>query len=517
MHATRNSSRSRSSSSHSGAAQAWIVWTILLFIGTLAAAWFFQRGYILYYGDAEAHLNVARRIIDSRTPGYEQIGTVWLPLPHALMLPFVGNDYLWRTGLAGTIPSVFCFSLAGTALFLTIRRIFESTPAAICSAALLALNPNVLYLSSIPMTEALLLAGLFWLVYFVVRFQERPCPWMAMSAGFCAAAICLTRYEGWMLLPFVAIYLLVTGGLKSALIFAVIAGAAPLYWLAHNYWYYSNALEFYNGPYSPMAIQRGLPYPGKGNISTAVRYYFEAVRLCAGTVLLGMGAAGILVALWRRAWLVAALLALIPAFYVLNLYGGASPVRSPTLWPNDYYNTRYGIGTLPLLIAGASALVTLMPQRFARTAALLIVIAAAIPWLAHPSPNNWIVWKESQVNSVARRAWTREAADYLRASYHKGDGILISAGDLFGVIREAGLQLRDTLHIGNGPHVHAVLARPDLFLWEEFTMGISADDISSAMMKDMKTASEYKLVKTLHKRNGPVIEIYRREHDYSIH
>ena len=44
--------------------------------------WCFERGYVLYYGDAEAHLNIARRIVDSRTPGPEQIGTVWLPLPH---------------------------------------------------------------------------------------------------------------------------------------------------------------------------------------------------------------------------------------------------------------------------------------------------------------------------------------------------------------------------------------------------------------------------------------------------
>ena len=47
------------------------------------------RGYTLYYGDAEAHLNLARRVVDSRTPGLSQIGPVWLPLPHLLMLPLV--------------------------------------------------------------------------------------------------------------------------------------------------------------------------------------------------------------------------------------------------------------------------------------------------------------------------------------------------------------------------------------------------------------------------------------------
>ena len=77
------------------------------------AVWYFYRtGATLYYGDAEAHLNIARRIIDSRTPGWNQIGTTWLPLPHLLMIPFVRHDRLWMTGLAGAIPSAIAMALA---------------------------------------------------------------------------------------------------------------------------------------------------------------------------------------------------------------------------------------------------------------------------------------------------------------------------------------------------------------------------------------------------------------------
>ena len=57
-----------------------------------AVAWFYRTGAILYYGDAEAHLNIARRIVDSRTPGWCQLGTTWLPLPHLLMIPLVRHD-----------------------------------------------------------------------------------------------------------------------------------------------------------------------------------------------------------------------------------------------------------------------------------------------------------------------------------------------------------------------------------------------------------------------------------------
>src|SRR5439155_17865360 len=112
----------------------------------------------LYYGDAEAHLNSARRMIDSRTPGYDQVGTSWLPLLHWLLVPLVRIDELWFNGLAGSVPSALSFVVGGAFLYAAVRRIFDSNAAGIAAAAVFALNPNLLYLQSIPMTESLSLA-----------------------------------------------------------------------------------------------------------------------------------------------------------------------------------------------------------------------------------------------------------------------------------------------------------------------------------------------------------------------
>ena len=98
---------------------------LLGFVSAVAVYWTSAHGYTLYYGDAEAHLNIARRILDSRTPGPEQLGTVWLPLPHLLMLPFVMRDSWWRSGMAGAIPSAICFVLGGTLLFAAARRAYD--------------------------------------------------------------------------------------------------------------------------------------------------------------------------------------------------------------------------------------------------------------------------------------------------------------------------------------------------------------------------------------------------------
>jgi hypothetical protein len=499
-------------------APAAAMFTGLLVLGALATWCSFSNGWILYYGDAEAHLNIARRVIDSRTPGYEQIGTVWLPLPHVLMLPFVGNMTLWRTGLAGSVPGVICFALAGTALFAAVRMFF-GTVAAVCAALLFALNPNLLYLQSTPMTEPVLFAGFMGILCFTVRFGRTQGMGAVAGAGLCSLAASLTRYEGWILIPFVCLYMLAVGGRnrwRAAILFGLIASAAPLYWFAHNQWAHSNALEFYNGPYSAK-VMNGTDYPGYGDWSKAVQFYRAAAQLCSGSVVLFIGLAGLVAALWKRAWWPVFLLALVPVFYITSVHGSGTPIFVPELWYGSYYNTRYGMGVLPLLALGGAAIVSLLPERFQRIAATAIVLFALIPWIAHPRPDNWIVWKEGQVNSEARRAWTREAAEYLKRNYRPGSGILVSFGDLMGVLREAGIPLKESLHQGNGPAALGAFYRPELFLWEQWALAISADDASSAILKAGRSGPYYRQVQDIRVKGGPVIEIYTRSHDHPLH
>src|SRR6266576_4961085 len=87
---------------------------------TISIASFFyylRQGDLLLYGDAVAHINIARRVFDSRTPGLLQLGTVWLPLPHLLMLPLLIPRWLWQTGIGGSIPSMVAYVLSVTGIF----------------------------------------------------------------------------------------------------------------------------------------------------------------------------------------------------------------------------------------------------------------------------------------------------------------------------------------------------------------------------------------------------------------
>jgi dolichyl-phosphate-mannose-protein mannosyltransferase len=500
--------------SMSRAIHAIAVVLLLAAIGAAAVIWCARQGHTLYDGDAEAHLNIARRVLDSRTPGPEQFGTVWLPLPHLLMIPSVMRDDWWHSGLGGAIPSSACFVLAGAFLFAAARRIYASSAAGWAVALLFALNPNMLYLQSTPMTEAVFAASLAALLWATLWFRDSQSMWAILAAAVASNAASLTRYEGWFLIPFVALYLLIVARTKRcAILFAMLALIGPAAWLAHNQYYYGNPLEFYNGYYSAQAIyQRQLAqgiarYPGDHDWHKALEYYFAAMRLTNGPVLLAAGAAGALVALYRKIWWPIVLLGLPPLFYVWSIHSSGTPLYVPHLWPNAFYNTRYGLAVLPLAALAAGAMVTMVRSSMCIAAALILAggVSAALAVMGEP-----VCWKEAEVNSIARRAWTHEAAEFLTANYRRGSGVIYTFGDLAGVLREAGIPLREGLHQGNHPYWEAATTRPEFFLRDEWALAISGDAVATAILRAQRRGPHYELRKRIIVKGAPVIEIYQR-------
>ena len=129
--------------------------------GVLAWLAYLNAGLVLSHYDAKAHLVVARRVIDSITPGWQQLGAVWLPLPHLIQLLPTQLDLFYRTGAFASLVSIACL---GATTFATARLVIHMTGSrlgAAVAAALLVLNPNLLYLHATPMTEPLLLATTF--------------------------------------------------------------------------------------------------------------------------------------------------------------------------------------------------------------------------------------------------------------------------------------------------------------------------------------------------------------------
>src|SRR3954465_4136981 len=107
------------------------------------AAWHYHRlGLTLSHYDARGHLVVARRIADSITPGWQQIGAVWLPLPHLLNAVPVQIDLFRRSGAPAGAISLAAFAVATGSVGSIVLTLTGSSMAAVAAAAVLALNPN---------------------------------------------------------------------------------------------------------------------------------------------------------------------------------------------------------------------------------------------------------------------------------------------------------------------------------------------------------------------------------------
>jgi hypothetical protein len=509
---SRNSPTSRKRGAGRGAGTGTgVPWGALLFLTLLSAAavgYFWQGGYLHWYGDAAAHLNIARRLLDSRTTGYDQIGTVWLPLPHILMMGPAAVDRLWETGLAGAIPTAMCFVAAGVLLFQISRMLYGCERAAWTALLVFALNPNLLYLQSLAMTEAYFVCAVLLALYGTLRGSG----WVT---GLALLAATMTRYEGWFLIPFAVGYLFWKDR-RAGVLAGAIASAGPVYWVAHNYVFHGDALEFYRGIGSAKWIyEQGLARgyeraPGDGDFVTAARYYATAGRLFVGWPLAALALPGLLAMGVRRAWWAAVFLLLGPVFFVWSMHGSGATIFVPVLHPFTYYNTRYGMIVLPLAALAAAAIPAILPHSSRKWVAGLVVAAAVSPWVLYPRQETWVVWKESERNSIARRAWTREAAAYLKERYVPGRGIVSHFGDQTGILRDAGIPIRESVHEDNRPQFDAIVARPDLFLWQEWVIVLPGDRLGKSMSANAGKLPRYRRVKIVNVDGAPAVEIWRR-------
>lgn len=458
----------------------WIAGVLLAVLGALSLWFFYSRNEILLSGDAVAHINIARRVFDSRTPGPMQLGTVWLPLPHVLTIPFVVSVRLWKSGLGGSIPSVISYVIAGLGIFRLLS--IWSRLAAWIATLTFAANPNVLYVQTTALNEPMYLACFLWSVVFFVeanralmRNDANAGRWLERGAIALAAAI-LTRYDGWFLafacwltvlpIAFNRIRSLADEQRqrirKSAFKALLLTALAPTLWLAFNFGSKGNALDFANGPYSAKAIAEKTtakgapPYPGEGHPWTAGVYFEKAAQLNVGETevarfLVIFSALASLFFALRFDWQLAALLWSPLVFYALSIAYGSVPIFLPVWWPFSYYNLRYGLELIPAIATGLGFAIVLLKQSWrwrhmplvgACCIGALLFFAYLGAWSATP-----ICLREVRANGQARLRLDAQIAKVLE-SLPPNATILTYVGSHSGAFEMAGVPFRRTINEG---------------------------------------------------------------------
>jgi hypothetical protein len=450
-----------------------------------AIAWSWRHGAMLNYGDAVAHLHIARRVFDARLPRLTELGSVWLPLPHILMLPFVQVYSWWANGIAGVVPSALAYLFSCVGIYRLARQWLPPVSSAL-SLAFFALNPNLLYLQTTAMTEPLFVCEMVWVAFWLVEWRasldadsRQSNRLQCLIAAVLIAAI-FTRYDGWvmalvawMCMGFV---LLRRGRLRSVSfwISSIFIVAAPLVWFAYNSVGFGDWLYFARGPYSAKAIEirttvegAGPPHPGWHNPWVALLFFvkvaeMDAVAAVWGNVLLIVSLLGTACA-WlmarRRAFTWALLLWFPVPFYAYSVAYGSVPIFLPPWWPHSWYNTRYGMEMLPSFALGLgfaahfalAAVHEFKPRQLSplwqRSAvgALFAVVVLNAAQMVRERPLTYV---EGIKNIEARRALEIEIPPVLRALLAERPGavVLMDTSVYPNLVAFTGIPLRQTIN-----------------------------------------------------------------------
>jgi len=421
-------------------------------LGTVAAAVYWSAGLSLSHYDAKAHLVVARRILDSLTPSWEQIGAVWLPLPHVLNALPVQIDWMYQTGASAILISIVSFAVTVACLSALVRLVTGSVWGAGLAAAIFAANPNVLYLQSTPMTEPLLFALSSLVVLHLAQWALSSADPVPRAAGWTIVAACLTRYEAW---PIVGVAMALAAWVKwrqgtplgrvvaSMARLACYPAGALLFFMGMSF---ASIGEWFvtGGFYVPDPKLQGQPLVVAAAIRDGLADLGGARLVVAGQVSVAVLVAA---ALWRRTWSGLLLPVALLASAALPFYAFVS---------GHPFRIRYEVP----LILGCAACIGASVGLLRRAApAVAVVILAAISWQVRPFDRQAPMIVEAQLdrqNGLGRQAVTA----CLRAGYD-GTTVMASMGALAHYMQElslAGFHLDDFLHEGSGPTWQAAYA-----------------------------------------------------------
>jgi Cellulase (glycosyl hydrolase family 5)/Glycosyl transferase family 2 len=461
----------------------WLVGLLALFSGIASTVWASATHTVLAYGDAEAHLNISKRVVGGLTAGLAQLGSVWLPLPHLLMTPFVVNDHLWRTGLAGAAIGVPALVLAAVMSYRTSYLLTNSIAASWLAPVVIIANPNTLYLSATPMTELLLLSMVASSLYFL-------CNWvfndgvnnLVLAAAFASLAT-LSRYDGWMLVLIEAVVVLIVAAFRHraragveglCVLFGVLAFTGIGAWLLWNQLIFSDAFYFAESVYGSAEQQQfflrnGL-LPTYHDLDKSVIYWFEDVRIIAGTavgLLAAFGLAILVVTSIRQRRLGPVLIAAVAlscfAFYILSLYLGQASLILPRFAapdaPFEMSNLRYGLqALLPVGI-----FIAYLASRRPRVLVPILVAVVVAQGAFFVGSNQVMAYRDGTAGLSSQRVSkgpdSPVVEEWLRRNY---DGGLVLMDDYRRPVGpvETGIRMNSFIGVGNKPFWRESLGNP---------------------------------------------------------
>lgn len=491
---------------------------ILSLIFTL---FYFSKHQILLYNDARSHINIARRVVDSLTPGIAQLGSVWLPLPHLLMLPFVGIDLFWRTGLAGTIISSISYVFACITLYKLSYKLSNNKVASFIAFAIFALNANILYLQTTPMTEVLFLSVFIISGYFLATWliNTDRIENLILSALFIMLST-LVRYDGWFALIIMILVIstfVFKKGLKfvesNLLIFSFLGLIGAFWWFLWNYIIWGDALYFYRGAYSAKSQQQVIAQGGdlltRHNLYLSLDTYVWSIINTCSIVLFIFALIyfftyfkNISKSIHNNTFLILLVFFSPLLFNVLSLYLGISTIGTPdNITHSGVFNVRYGLMMIPFIALGTSLLINKY-----KNLTIIAVIMICIELVIFISPKDVYVLKDGLIGASSYSQTNTVDLGWFRNNY-KGGLVLVSVASTDPLLTNLGINFKDIIQEGNRNYWATSLKKPTIYAkWIIMNKG---DIVYKSLYGSSILGHNYELLHT--SENGQLL-FYKRDY-----
>lgn len=458
---------------------------LLLALSAILFISYYQNGLGLAYNDARSHLDIGRRVVEGLKPGLAQLGSVWLPLPHILMIPTVWNDFMWHSGLSGALQSMISFIATGYLIYLFLKKLGVGLLGRIVGVFVFIANLNIIYLQSIAMTELLLMGTMTAGVYYLMLWHKEGNILNLIKSSFWIMLSSLVRYDGWFLFLFSGILVIIQTfrkkGYKAAegmfIFYCTLASLGIFLWFGWNQLIFGDALYFAFGPFSARVQQAQLEQAGilvtKGNIWLSLKIYLYALLYNSYTLPAILGLLGAFV-LWTDRRLSSSIRIATSAlfapllFNVLALFAGHSVLFIQGVSGNTWFNVRYGVLMMPSIAIFIGYLV----HRLSSLRWVFIGLLAFVAFFAFANYDA-VTIDDARVGSSQKNV--SEVSGFLKEHAEREKGfILISAASHDAIIFSSGLPMKRFIHEGTGAYWESATTNPDR--WARWIVMRSYDD-----------------------------------------
>lgn len=474
----------------------------------------------LAYNDARSHLDIGRRVVEGLKPGLAQLGSVWLPLPHILMIPTIWNNFMWHSGLAGAIPSMISFVVTAMVIYKLLGHFGVGVFGRIFGVVVFISNLNILYLQSTAMTELLLLATMTLGVYELIIWHKNDQLVHLVRSSFWIMLSTLVRYDGWFLFFWAAMLVFFKGfkggkfkmGEGLFIFFCTLGGLGIILWLLWNGVIFGDPLYFAFGPFSAHAQQTQLDVAGvlqtKHNLPLSILMYWYAMAYNSVLFTVVLGVLGAVALFYdkniKTPVKIAATALLAPfVFNIIALYLGHSVLFIQGISGNTWFNVRYGVMMMPSFAVFAGYLVhKFKPLRFVFVGLFVFVT------IFHIGNKDAVTIDDGRVGSSQKNV--SEVSTWLRENTADEPGfILISAASHDAIIFSSKLPMKKYIHEGTGEYWESATVAPDR--WAKWIV-MRTNDTNDLTFREVSKSDalwKYNLVQSF-----PFADIYELKEEF---